>query len=134
MSLLGTQSGLTTLYGSRDTNVHGGLPTANSSDPTSVEIGGDGRNFSVRDEVSAGNAIEKDSRVNVTYTNYNYSSSSAVKDIHGQVTSGGSATTNVLLKVTGGNAANTDDKGREKFVYTRGSTPTTSDYSELSYK
>jgi hypothetical protein len=134
MSTLGTQANLTTTYGSRDTNVHGGLPTGNHGSPTAAEIGGDSRNFSVRDEVSAGNAVQQDSRNNVTYTNYNYANASAIKDIHGKVTSGGSATTNVCLKVTGGNAANTDDAARDKFTYTRGSTPTVSNYSTASFK
>lgn len=125
MSTLGTQANLTTLYTVRHTANTLAAPQA-FGNPTSAEVGGDSRFFTVRDEVSAGNKMDRNSRANVVYTNTNWAGA-AVKDIHGQVTSGGATTTNTLLKVAGGSATNADDNANASWTYRRGSTSSTQD-------
>jgi|10_taG_2_1085330.scaffolds.fasta_scaffold25966_2 hypothetical protein len=114
-----------------DANIYGGLEEANQPYQSPASIGGDSKFYAMRDEIPAGNATDKNQRTNVVYTNYNYSAAAAVKDIHGQITSGGAMTTHTLLNATSGGAATNADDAHNTWVYGRGGSETTNSYDTL---
>ena len=126
-----------TQYQNRVTaNTYGASPYASAGGSTEVELTGTTANavgYWTRDGVSAGNKIDVGRRTAVVYTNSNWASSTAVKDIHGQVTSGGAKTTNTLLKTTGGSATSQDDNW-DAWADTRGGTANNNTHNTTSYK
>tara|TARA_R110000765_G_scaffold16379_5_gene46142 strand:+ start:3286 stop:3687 length:402 start_codon:yes stop_codon:yes gene_type:complete len=129
MSTLGTQANLTTLYTVRHTANTLAAPQA-FGNPTSDEAGGNGNLYAMRDEVSAGNKMDRNSRANVVYKNYNYAGA-AVIGLDGKIISGLAVTTHNLLKVTGGSATNADDNANASWTYSRGGTANTQNVTDF---
>jgi len=118
-----------TQYQNRVTaNTYGEMPTTQAGSPTSAEAGGDGKFYTTRDEVSAGNQAGQhlNNRGVTSFTDNNYAASGAIADIHGKLigdvygsnygpVSTGTVTT--FINCSGGGAAIVNTSA---FSYSRG--------------